>query len=146
MAKKRLITEEEKQFIRDIFKWFQQEAIKEGIVSRKWKDDLIDYIWEEMKAEGKEVKKASIRRNLNRMLAYYYNTGAQARSGKRYLKYIEKFLRHTYEQYLQLPNVSIAAHFLELEHARDYKADIEILKIVPNIEVKTFDIIRYYPC
>jgi len=142
MAKKRFITEEEKQFIKDIFEWFKTEAVKEGIISKKWKDDLIDYIYEEIKAGGKEVKKSSIRRNLNRMLAFYYETGAQARSGKRYLKYIEKFLRHTYEQYLQLPNVSIAAHFLELEHARDYKADIEVLKIVPNTEVKTFDIIR----
>ena len=145
MAKKRLITEEEKQSIKNIFEWFKTEAVKEGIISKKWKDDLIDYIYEEIKAEGKEVKKSSIRRNLNRMLAFYYETGAQARSGKRYLKYIEKFLRHTYEQYLQLPNVSIAAHFLEIEHARDYKADIEILKIVPNVQTKTFDIIRYYP-
>ena len=142
MAKKRLITEEEKIFIRDIFEWFSNEAVKEGIVSRKWKDDLIDYIWEEMKREGKEVKKASVRRNINRMIAFYYDKGIQARSGKRYLKYIEKFLKSVYEEYLALPNVSIAAHFLEIEHARDYKADIEVLKIVPNTEVKTFDIIR----
>jgi len=145
MAKKRLITEEEKIFIRDIFEWFSNEAVKEGIVSKKWKDDLINYIYEEMKAEGKVIKKASIRRNFNRMLAFYYDKGIQARSGKRYLKYIEKFLKHTYEQYLQLPNVSIAAHFLEIEHARDYKADIEILKILPNVQTRTFDIIRYYP-
>jgi len=142
MAKKRLITEEEKIFIRNIFEWFSNEAIKEGIVSKKWKDDLIDYIYEEMKTEGRVIKKASIRRNLNRMLAFYYDKGIQARSGRRYLKYIEKFLKSVYEEYLQLPNANIAAHFLEIEHARDYKTDIEVLKIVPNVEVKTFDIIR----
>jgi len=142
MAKKRLITEEEKQFIRDIFSWLQTEAIKEGIVSKKWKDDLIDYIYEEMKREGKEVKKSSIRRNLNRMIAFYFETGVQARSGKRYLKYIERFIESTYEDYLALPNTSIAAHFLEIEHARDYKADIEVLKIVPNMQMRTFDILR----
>jgi len=142
MAKKRLITEEEKQFIKDVFEWLQNEAIREGIVSKRWKDDLIDYIYEEMKKEGKEVKKASIRRNINRMIAFYYDKGIQARSGKRYLKYIEGFIEDIYEDYLALPNTSIAAHFLELEHARDYKADIEVLKIVPNMQMKTFDILR----
>lgn len=142
MAGKRIITEEEKKFVRDIFEWLKEEATREGIINRNWKEEMIDYIYEEMKKEGKEVKKASIRRNLNRMIAFYYETGAQARSGKRYLHYIEKYINNVYEEYLKLPNVSVAASFLEIEHARDYKGEIEVLKILPNMREKVFDIIR----
>lgn len=142
MAKKIIITEEERKFWRDFFEWIQKEAIEEGIISENWKKDLIDYIYEEMKTEGKEVKKESIRRNLNRMIAFYYNTGAQARSGRKYKKYFEKWAKGIYEEYLSLPNVSIATSFIEIEHARDYKGDIAVLKIVPNLTEQTFDIIR----
>ncbi len=150
MAKKTVISEETREFRKEFFEWLQTIGVEEGYIRKDWKSELIEYIWQKMKEEGKEVKKESIRRNLNRMIAFYYNTGAQARSGKLYWKYIESWylenVKQVWETRMMIDlNCSLVAHFLKLEHAKDYKSEINVLFIVPNLETETIDIWRYYP-
>ena len=150
MAKKNVITQEQKEFRKEFFEWLQSKHAEEYISANNWKEELIEYIYEQIKEEGKEVKKESIRRNLNRMLAFYFDTGAQARSGKRYWEYIERWynekVKSRWEERMLIdPNATIVAKFLKVEHAVDYKADIEVLYIVPDFETMTIDIYRYYP-
>lgn len=143
MPRKRLITEEEKKFVKEVFEWIQTTGIEKGYFSRKWKDDLVNYIYEEMLAEGREVKKASIRRNLNRMISYYYETGAQARSGKRYLQYIKK-LFDKFNEELKLAGYEVAQYFLTTEEARLYRAEITVLVDMPDFKTKTITVYRGY--
>lgn len=144
MSKKRItITEEEKEFIREVFKWMQTTGIQKGFIRKDWKGQLIDFIYEEMKKEGKEVKRESIRRNINRMIAYYFETGAQARSGKQYLKYLEKFITSMQESF-ELAGAHRAQYFLTLEDAKIYTGDITVLFEMPSWKDKMIVVYRYY--
>ncbi|MGB9809316.1 MAG: hypothetical protein ACPLSA_04660, partial [Caldanaerobacter sp.] len=80
MARKEIIDVETKRFRRDFFEWVKNEGVKDGYVRSDWKSELIDYIYEKKQQEGEAVRKESIRRNINRMLAYYYEQGGQVRS------------------------------------------------------------------
>lgn len=145
MSKKRItITEEEKEFIREVFKWMQTTGIQKGFIRKDWKGQLIDFIYEEMKKEGKEVKRESIRRNINRMIAYYFETGTQARSGKQYLKYLEKFITSLQETF-ELAGAIKAQYFLSLEDAKLYVGDITVLYEMPSWRDKMIVVYRYYP-
>jgi len=150
VAKKTVISEETREFRKEFFEWLQTIGVEEGYIKKDWKSELIEYIQRKMAEEGKVVKKESIRRNLNRMLAYYYNTGAQARSGKKYWSYIESWylenIKQVWETRIMIdPNCAPVGSFLKLEHAKDYRGEINVLFIVPNLEEETIDIWRYYP-
>lgn len=141
---KRGIDAETKEFVKEVFKWLETSGIEQGFVRRDWKGQLIDFIYEEMKREGREVKKESIRRNLNRMIAYYYESGSQARSGKLYLKYLEKFITSIQESF-ELVGAMRAQYFMTLEEAKLYKGEITVLYEMPSWRDKMFIVYRYYP-
>lgn len=138
------MTEEEKKFIREVFKWLETTGVERGFVRKDWKGQLIDYIYNEMRKEGKEVKKESVRRNVNRMLAFYFETGAQARSGRQYQKYLEKFITSIQEAF-ELAGAMRAQYFLTLEEARLYVGEITVLYEMPSWRDRMFIIYRYYP-
>lgn len=134
-----------KEFGKEVFEWFKTVAVEDGIVSKKWKNDLIDYIYNKMIEEGKTVKKESIRRNLNRMIAYYYETGAQARSGRRYLNYIKSFLEEIKTTYYKAdPGLTIAKEFLTTEEAKLWRGELRsVLKIIPSIDDELILALRF---
>ncbi|MEM5867462.1 MAG: hypothetical protein QXG39_06050 [Candidatus Aenigmatarchaeota archaeon] len=143
MVKRRreVITEDYKLFIREIFEWIKTTGVERGFFKRDWKSDLISYIYEEMRAEGKEIKIESVRRNINRMVAYYYNTGAQARSGRVYLEYIKKLFLKFNEQVI-LTGGTPAKYFLSVEEARLYRGEITALLDLPDFTSKAITIYR----
>ncbi|MEM3871824.1 MAG: hypothetical protein QXE05_04635 [Nitrososphaeria archaeon] len=141
---KRGIDAETKEFVKEVFEWIKTSGVERGFIRKDWKNHLIDIIAEEMKKEGKVVKRESIRRNLNRMIAFYYETGAQARSGKQYLKYLEKFITSIQESF-ELAGAMRAQYFLSLEDARLYVGDITVLYEMPSWRDKMFIVYRYYP-
>jgi len=141
MPKEKFIDEQTKEFVKEVFEWIQTTGIENGFFSKNWKEDLINYIQKEMQKEGKIVKKESIRRNLNRMIAYYYETGSQARSGRKYLKYIEN-LFNEYKEVLVNTNYNIAQYFLTTEEARIYRGNIPVLIDLPDFDTKTITIWR----
>jgi hypothetical protein len=149
MAKKEIIDIETKIFRRDFFEWIKGEGVREGYIGKNWKDELIDYIYEKKVEEGEPVKKESIRRNLNRMLAYYYEQGGQVRSGRKYWRYIEDWWREkVYNEWetrrVYDPNTQRIGRFNRLEHARDYTKDVNVLYVVPNINQNVFYVYRFY--
>lgn len=139
--KREIMAEDYKLFIREIFEWIKTTGVEKGFFKRDWKSDLISYIYEEMKAEGKEVKIESVRRNINRMLAYYYNTGAQARSGRVYLEYIRKLFIKFNEQILTGGGAP-AKYFLSVEEARLYRGEITALLDLPDFMSRAITIYR----
>lgn len=141
---KRGIDAETKEFVKEVFEWIKTSGVERGFIRKDWKGQLIDFIYEEMKREGREVKKESIRRNINRMIAFYYETGAQARSGKQYLKYLEKFITSIQESF-ELAGAMRAQYFLTLEEARLYVGEITVLYEFPSWKDKMFIVYRYYP-
>ncbi|MGC9077123.1 MAG: hypothetical protein ACP5HT_07820, partial [Conexivisphaera sp.] len=107
------------------------------------------YIYERKQQEGEIVKKESIRRNINRMLAYYYEQGGQVRSGRKYWRYIEEWYKEKVVNEWETrkaynPNTQRIARFQRLEHARDYAKNINALHIVPNVNQNVFYVYRYY--
>jgi hypothetical protein len=149
MAKKEIIDLETKRFRRDFFEWLKNEGVKGGYIKEDWKRELVDYIYEKKQQEGVTVKKESIRRNINRMLTYYYEQGGQVRSGRKYWRYIEgwykeKVVNEWETRKVYDPNTQKIARFQRLEHARDYTKNINALHIVPNINQNVFYIYRYY--
>jgi hypothetical protein len=135
------------QVIKDILDLVKTEYIEYGEYSEIWKKELAKEIKQLIELhEHKEVKEESIIRNINRMIAYYEGTGAQARSGKRYLKYLEIILQErfnlAYETAISLGG-GIAQRFMTLEDARLYIADIEVLKVYFNPQDKLFYVLRY---
>lgn len=142
MAKKS-ISPEEKEFIREVFEWIQTTAVERGHIPKDWKSYLVEYITSEMRKEGKEVKEASVRRNLNRMIAYYYDTGSQARSGAKYLSYIKNLvnnIKNTYSVAGGMP----AQYFISAKEARMYAGEILALHPVPDFDTKMIQVIRFY--
>jgi hypothetical protein len=138
---------EDFQIIRDVFELLKTEYIEYGEYSHNWKKELA----REMKNlielyEHKEIKEESVIRNLNRMIAYYEQTGSQARSGKKYLKYLEMILQerfnYAFETALSLGG-GIAQRFITLEDAGLYIADINILKIYFDPKTKLFVVLRF---
>ncbi|MEM5882340.1 MAG: hypothetical protein QXS69_02670 [Candidatus Aenigmatarchaeota archaeon] len=137
------MSQEEKEFWRETFIWFEKWGVERGFLTENWKKDLAKLIWTEMQKEGKEVKLQSVYRNLNRMISYYFDTGAQARSGRTYLPYIEKIVMRIYEDYFGAGG-EIAKYFLTYEEAKLYQSDLSVLHIVPDPRTKTIVVIRYY--
>jgi hypothetical protein len=138
---------EDFQIIKDVLNLIKTEYIEYGEYAKNWKKKLASEIKILIKHhEHKEVKEESILRNINRMIAYYEGTGAQARSGKRYLKYLEIILQEhfnlAYETAISLGG-GVAQRFMRLEDARLYIADIEILKVYFNPEDKLFYVVRF---
>jgi hypothetical protein len=138
---------EDFQIIKDILDLIRNEYIKYGEYPENWKKELVREIKQLIELdEHKEVKEASVLRNINRMIAYYEGTGSQARSGKKYLKYLEIILQErfniAYETAISLGG-GVAQRFLSLEDARLYIADIEILKVYFNPEDKLFYVFRF---
>lgn len=143
MSKKVVIDEQTKRFVREVFEWIQTTGVEKGYFSQNWKNDLVEYIYLEMLKEGKIVKKESIRRNINRMISYYYNTGAQARSGWLYLKYFEKLFDSLNEQ-IKLAEGEIAQYFLTTAEARLYRGEIAVLEDIPDFKTLTIIVYRTY--
>jgi hypothetical protein len=138
---------EDFQIIRDVFELLKTEYIEYGEYSQNWKKNLAREIKNLIELhEHKEVKEESVLRNINRMIAYYTESGSQARSGKRYLKYLEIILQErfniAYETAISLGG-GIAQRFLRLEDARLYIADINILKIYFDPKTKLFVVLRF---
>jgi hypothetical protein len=138
---------EDFQIIKDILDLIRNEYIKYGEYPENWKKELVREIKQLIELdEHKEVKEASVLRNINRMIAYYEGTGSQARSGKKYLKYLEIILQErfniAYETAISLGG-GVAQRFLSLEDARLYIEDIEILKVYFNPTDKLFYVFRY---
>jgi len=140
---KKAITPEEKEFWKEVFIWIENEGVPEGYFTQNWKKDLASIIWRELQEEGKEVKFESVYRNINRMIAYYFDTGAQARSGKKYLPYIEKIMNQIYQDYMDVGG-EITKYFLTYEEAKYYQSGLSVLHIVPDPKSKTLTVIRYY--
>jgi hypothetical protein len=139
---------EDFQIIKDMFDWIKTEGIAYEEYSTLWKKELAREIQELIRIhEGREVKFESVYRNVNRMISYYYGTGAQARSGKRYLPYLEIIFKERYQMSLAISQSlghGIAHRFLSLEDARIYAEDVpNILKIYPDPESKLWVILRY---
>jgi hypothetical protein len=139
---------EDKELIKDMLNWIQKESIEYKEYSTLWKKELAREIQELIRThENKEVKFESVYRNVNRMISYYYETGAQARSGRRYLKYLEIIFKERYQMSLMISQSlghGIAHRFLSLEDARIYAEDVpNILKIYPDPESKLWVILRY---
>jgi hypothetical protein len=139
---------EDFELIRDMLNWIQQEGIAYEEYGTQWKKELAREIQELIRIyENKKVKFESVYRNVNRMISYYYETGAQARSGKKYLKYLEIIFEERYQTNLMISQSlghGIAHRFLSLEDARVYAEDVpNILKIYPDTESKLWVIMRY---
>jgi hypothetical protein len=137
---------EDFQIIRDIFELLKTEYIEYGEYSHNWKKNLAREIKNLIELhEHKEVKEESVLRNINRMIAYYTESGSQARSGKRYLKYLEIILQErfniAYETAISLGG-GIAQRFLRLEDARLYISDLAVLKVYFNTKDKLFYVFR----
>jgi hypothetical protein len=131
-----------------MFEWIRVEGVMYGEYSMQWKRDLAREIQEMIRIyEGREVKFESVYRNLNRMISYYDNTGAQARSGRKYLPYLENIFNRHYQRALTASRITgggIAHRFLDLQSARIYASDIPVLKIYPHPDSRTFEILRIY--
>jgi hypothetical protein len=139
---------EDFEIIKNMFDWIKTEGIAYEEYSTLWKKELAREIQELIRIyEGREVKFESVYRNINRMISYYYETGAQARSGKRYLKYLEIIFKNAFERARDTAEIlgqGIAQRFLTLEDARIYAEDVpNILKIYPDPESKLWVIMRY---
>jgi hypothetical protein len=139
---------EDFQIIKDMIDWIRTEGIAYEEYGTQWKKQLAEEIQELIYThEGRKVKFESVYRNINRMISYYYETGAQARSGKRYLKYLEIIFKERYQMSLMISQSlghGIAQRFLSLEDARIYAEDVpNILKIYPDTESKLWVILRY---
>lgn len=144
---KKLDPHKDFELIRDIFDWIQKEALQYGDYSGKWKDELSEEIVEYYKQRGKVIKKESVKRNINRMIAYYFQTGSQARSGRRYLEAISEILAKKYKKNLEIAWTSeggIAQEFLILQDARLYVQDIPVLRTYFDPEKKTWVVLRIY--
>jgi hypothetical protein len=138
---------EDFEVIRDIFRLIQKEYIEYGDYSQNWKKQLAREIKELIKTyENREVKEESILRNINRMIAYYEQRTAQARSGKKYLKYLEIILQERFNLAFEIAfslGGGVAQRFLSLEDARIYVSDIAVLKIYFDPQTKLFVVLRY---
>ena len=135
------------EIIRDIFDLIQHEYITYGEYSHSWKKQLANEIRQLILIyENKEVKIESIIRNINRMIAYYEQRTAQARSGRKYLKYLEMILQerfnYAFETAFSLGG-GIAQRFLTLEDARIYVSDIPVLRIYFDPSQKLFVVLRF---
>lgn len=138
---------EDFEILRDVFNILQTEYVNYNEYSQAWKRELAREIKRLIELhENREVKEESILRNINRMIAYYEQTGAQARSGKKYLKYLEIILQErfnfAYETAYSLGG-GIAQRFMRLEDARLYVTDISVLKIYFNPQDKLFYVLRF---
>ncbi len=135
------------EIIRDLFDLLRTEYVNYREYTEQWKRELAREIKELIEIhENKEVKEESVLRNINRMLAYYEGRDAQARSGKRYLKYIEIILQERFKNAYEVAHAlggGIAQRFMSLEDARVYTEDISILKIYFNPKDKLFYVFRY---
>lgn len=138
---------EDFEIIRDVFDLIRNEYVKYGEYSENWKRELAREIKEIIEIlEGRTVKEESVLRNLNRMLAYYEQTGSQARSGQRYLKYLEIILQERYDVAFAMSSKeegNVAQRFQTLEEARLYVEDIEVLKIYFDPHTKLFVVLRF---
>jgi len=139
---------EDRELIRDTLEWFNKDGQLYQEYSNRWKRELAEEIRTLIRYyENKEVKLESVIRNLNRMISYYYETGAQARSGKRYLKYLEIILKERFERAFTVAHAlggGVAQRFLTLEDARIYAEQVpQILKIYFDPETKLWYVFRY---
>ena len=122
--KRKKLSQEEIEFIREMFIWFEKRAYEQYFIETpKWKDWLVEQLYKKFWDEGKNVKKESIRRNLNRMIAYYTGQSKQARSGIKYLPYIYEIIDEWKEQ-LELKGIR-AKEFITVE-------EMEILGYAPH--------------
>lgn len=138
MPKSPPISDEEKKFVKEIFDFFEY-AEQRGLIAN-WKKTLAEYIYSE---RGGNVKMSSIIRNINRMIAYYKETGAQARSGKEYLPYIYKYvdkLKNSFE----LMGATPTQYFVTVSDAKLYAGEIPVLHIFPDVETQSIVVLRYY--
>jgi len=136
------------EFIKDLFKWIETEGVIYEEYETRWKKQLAEEIRELIRIyENREVKFESVYRNINRMIAYYEKKGAQARSGRRYLKYLEIIFKERFERSVTTAHAfggGIAQRFLSLEDARIYAEPVpEILKIYPDPDTKLWVVLRY---
>jgi len=133
--------------IRDIFELIRTEYAEYGEYSQLWKRELAKEIKTLIELhEHKEVKEESVLRNINRMIAYYTESGSQARSGKKYLKYLELILQERFNNALEVAlslGGGIAQRFLTINDARLYVADIQVLKIYFDPKSKLFVVLRF---
>jgi hypothetical protein len=136
------------EIIREIFDWIRNEGIAYEEYSMQWKKQLAEEIRQMIEIfENKKVKFESVYRNINRMISYYEQTGAQARSGKRYLRHLEFIMKEKFQRALtvaQMMGGGVAQRFLTIEDARAYAGDIpEVLKIYFDPETKLWVVLRY---
>jgi hypothetical protein len=133
--------------IKDVFELIKTEYVSYQEYSHMWKRELAKEIKQLIELhEHKEVKEESVLRNINRMIAYYTESGAQARSGKRYLKYLETILQERFNFALETAyslGGGIAQRFMTLEEARIYVSDIDVLKIFFDPQTKLFVVLRF---
>jgi hypothetical protein len=138
---------EDFEIIRDALRLLRTEYKDQRFVSSKWKNDVAWYIQQQLKIyEGKSVKESSIIRNIDRMIAYYEQSGSQARSGKKYLPYLEMMFNEIYQKVYETAHAlggGIAQRFMTLEDALEYKGDIQLLKIVFDPKSKLFVVVRF---
>jgi hypothetical protein len=138
---------EDFEIIRDALRLLRTEYIESGWVRKRWRNDVAWYIKHHIQIfEGKSVKESSIIRNIDRMIAYYEQSTSQARSGKKYLPYLEKMFKEIYEQVIETARAlegDIAQRFMSLEDALEYKGDIKVLKIVFDPKTKLFVVVRF---
>lgn len=137
----RRIDAETREFVREMFEWIKTSGVELGYFRADWKNHLIDIIAEEMRKEGRVIKRESIRRNLNRMISYYYDTGAQARSGRVYLRYLQRHFDRICSDLCSVGAV-VAQYFLSAAEARLYRGELRVLIDVPDFARKAIVVYR----
>lgn len=105
---------------------------------------LIDYVWERMRVEKPSLKRDSVRRNIDRIIAYYTEKGTQSRSGLKYAEHIKQFFREiNIAVQTSQASTNIAAEFLTYDEAMLYSGDITVLIPVPDPDTETIRVYRF---
>jgi len=73
-------------------------------------------------AEKQGIKEASARRNINRIINYYLQTGKQARSGKKYIPLIKEYLSERFTNSISAGD--FVGVFPDYDLAKEYVADL----------------------
>ncbi len=131
-----------KEFMKETFTWFKKDGQEQGVVGKNWKSNLANYIYEEMRKEGKNIKRESVLRNLNRMINYYEGTGKQARTGKTYLPYIGRYFERMREAFLSAGG-RLSSYWRTNAEARAYRGEIPSLKTLPDFPASALGMYRF---
>lgn len=130
------------QIIKQLITWILEDAQRQGLLTNP-RTQLINYIHNRILDEGRTIKRDSVRRQVDRIIAYYKGKASQSRRGTTYMQYIADFIKEIRFQVETCGAVeNVAADFLELEQARIYAEDITVLTIVPDPDQGVFTVYR----